>query len=401
LHGGMNMSGPLRGVRVLDLATMLTGPYAAALLADQGAEVIKVERPDRGDLTRWIGARHNGMTSLFLVCNRGKRAIAVDAHHPEGAEIIRQLAAESDVVIENMRPGVVERLGVDYETIRARNQDVVYASITGFGPVGPYSGRAVFDPVMQSFSGMAAVQADPRDGAPVFVRQTVADKATALFACQAVTAALFARANGDGGQHLHVSMADASVSFVWADSAGNEVLLDSDRSFSSMVTAGFEVMRFADGWGSVTPTGDESFGGLCRALDVDAWSDPRLATMAERGLNMALVNEVMDLCFAAASNFSMAEASKRFEAEGVSYAMVQSPAELPDDPHAQAMGLFEEYEHPVAGRIRHPRHPIQFYGTPAALTRDAPVLGQHTDEVLEELGIGDRIGELRSAGVIV
>jgi len=394
------MTGPMRGIRVLDLAIMLTGPYAAAMLADQGAEVIKVERPDRGDLTRWIGARANGMTALFLVCNRGKRSIAVDAHRSEGAEIIRHLAADADVVIENFRPGVVERLGIDYEAIRAVNPDVVYTSITGFGPAGPYSHRAAFDPVIQAYAGMASTQADPRDGAPVFMRQTVADKVTSLYACQAITAALFARSNGAGGQHLHVSMVDAAVSFVWADSAGNELLLDSDRSHPSTVTAGFEPMRFADGWGAVTPTGDESFAGLCRALGVEGYDDPRLTTMAARSQNMQLVNEVFDLCHAAAATVTMAEASERFEAEGVSFAMVTTPTELPDDPHAKAMQLFEEYDHHVVGRVRHPRHPAQFEGTPAQLTRAAPMLGEHTDEVLKELGIAEQISDLRAKGVI-
>ena len=394
------MTGPMRGIRVLDLAIMLTGPFAAALLADQGAEVIKVERPDFGDLTRHIGARVNGVTALYLVCNRGKRSIAVDAKDPEGAAIIRQLAAGADVVIQNFRPGVVDRLGIGYEDIRAVNPDVVYTSLSGFGPVGPYSGRGAFDPVVQAYSGMASTQADPEIGVPVFLRQTVVDKVTSLYASQAITAALFARANGAGGQHLELSMVDAAVSFLWADSAGNEVLLDSDGSLPSGVIAGFDPIRFADGWGAVTPTGDEQWAGFCRALGVEGYDDPRVATMAARVANMDLVNEITDLCHAVAANVTMADATERFEAARLAFAMVTPPEALPDDPHAQAMGLFEEFEHPVAGRIRMPRHPAQFGATPAQLTRDAPSLGEHTDEVLTELGLAERISELRANGVV-
>jgi crotonobetainyl-CoA:carnitine CoA-transferase CaiB-like acyl-CoA transferase len=394
------MTGPMHGVRVLDLAIMVTGPHVSAMLADQGADVIKIERPDMGDVTRWIGARVNGMTALYLVCNRGKRSVAVDAHHPEGVDIIRRIASGVDVVVENFRPGVVDRLGVGYEAVREVNPDVVYLSINGFGPVGPYSSRGAFDPVIQAYAGMATIQADPRDGTPVFLRQTVVDKVTSLYASQAITAALFARANGAGGQHIQLSMADAAVSFLWVDSAGNEVLLDNDGSFPSTVIAGFDPILFADGWGVVTPTGDKQFAGFCRALGVEGYDDPRVATMAARSGNMQLLNEMNDLCHAAAANLTIAEASERFEAEQLGFAMVTPPAELPDDPHAKAMGLFEEYDHAVVGRVRMPRHPAQFEGTPANLTRDSPTLGQHTDEVLNELGLADRIGELRANGVI-
>ena len=217
--------GPLRGIRVLDFSIALTGPYAAALMADQGADVVKVERPGIGDLGRWVGVSVNGMSALYFTCNRGKRSIALDLHQPQGVEIALQLAAESDVIVENYRPGVMEKLGLGYEAVRARNPDVVYASLTGFGSEGPYRDRSAYDTVIQAYGGFAVNQADPTNGGvPVFLRQTAADKVTALYASQAITAALFARATGQGGQHLELSMADAVVSFLWADSAGNEVL---------------------------------------------------------------------------------------------------------------------------------------------------------------------------------
>src|SRR5581483_741397 len=185
--------GPLAGIQVLDLSIALTGPYAAALLADQGAEVVKVERPGIGDIARWIGVAVNGMSALYLSCNRGKRSIAVDMATRDGAEVVRRLAATADVVLQNFRPGVMERLGLGYEEVRALNPDVVYCSLSGFGAEGPYRDRSAYDTVMQAYGGFAASQADPADGVPVFLRQTAADKVTALFASQAITAALFAR----------------------------------------------------------------------------------------------------------------------------------------------------------------------------------------------------------------
>jgi crotonobetainyl-CoA:carnitine CoA-transferase CaiB-like acyl-CoA transferase len=394
------MTGPMEGIRVLDLSIMLTGPYAAALLGDQGAEVIKVEQPGTGDLSRWIGVTVNGMSALYLVCNRGKRCLAVDLKQPEGVEIVRQLARTVDVVIQNFRPGVVERLGLGYDDIRAGNPDVVYASLSGFGSEGPYRDRAVLDPVMQAYSGMAMNQADPADGVPVFVRQTVCDKVTAVFASQAITAALFARERGAGGQHVEISMADATVSFLWADSAANEVLVDSDGSMPSSVVAGFEPMRFADGWGAATPASDSNFRALCRAFGVEGYDDPRVATSAQRRKHLDVANGLIDMCHARAADMTVREAGSRFDAERLSYAFVNTNEELMADAHAVAVGLFEEFDHDVVGRVRLPRHPIRFGRTPAQIGANSPTLGQHTDELLEELGLVDRIADLRARGVI-
>ena len=393
-------TGPLDGIRVLDLSIALTGPYAAALMADQGASVVKVERPGIGDIARFVGVAVNGMSSLYLVCNRGKRSIAVDLQTEDGVEIVRRLADEADVVIENYRPGVMERLGLGYAHVRERNPDVVYVSLTGFGPAGPYRDRSAYDTVIQAYAGLAASQADRDDGVPTFLRQTAADKVTALYASQAITAALFARAQGRGGQHLEMSMTDAVVSFLWADAAANEVLIESDNSQDSSFVAGFSPMRFLDGWGIVTPTSDHDFAGMCKALGAEGWDDPRIATVAERIQNRDVLEPVMDMCYALAANLTMAEASERFDAERVPYAMILTPEQIITDPHAVAMGLFVEADHHVVGRTRLPRHPAQFGATPATITGDSPALGEHTDEILGELGLADRIGELRGAGVV-
>ena len=393
-------SGPMEGIKVLDLSIALTGPYAAALLADQGADVIKVERPGIGDIGRWVGVMVNGMSALYLVCNRGKRSIAVDMHTEEGGEIVRKLAADADVFLQNFRPGVMERLGIGYDDIRALNPDIVYCSLSGFGAEGPYRDRSAYDTVIQAYGGFATNQADPDDRIPVFLRQTAADKVTSLYASQAITAALFARERGKGGQHIQLSMTDAVVSFLWADSAANEVLLDSDGSQDSSFVKGFRPFRFEDGWGIVTPTSDADFAGMCRGLGVDGFDDPRVATIGERIKNREVLAPIMDLCYAHAANMTMEEATKRFEAERVPFAMILSPDELTRDPHAAAIGLFEEHDHHIAGKTRLPRHPTRFGGTPAQLRGSSPGLGEHTDDILAELGLGDRAAELRAAGVV-
>lgn len=232
-------TGPMHGLKVLDLSIALTGPYAAALLADQGAEVIKVERPGIGDIARWVGVAVNGMSSLYLVCNRGKRSVVVDVQKPAGADVVRRIAAESDVLIQNFRPGVMDGLGLGFADVSALNPQIVYASLSGFGSSGPYCDRSAYDTVIQAYAGLAANQADPFDGVPVFLRQTAADKITSLYACQAITAALLSRERGHGGQHVEVSMTDAVTSFLWADSAANEVLIESDHTMNSSFVAGF------------------------------------------------------------------------------------------------------------------------------------------------------------------
>ena len=377
------MTGPLSGVKVLDLSIALTGPYAATLLADQGAEVTKIERPGIGDIARWVGVSVNGMSAFYLACNRGKRCMAVDLASPEGVEIALRLAAEADVVLQNFRPGVIDRLGLGYDAVRAINPNVIYCSISGYGPTGPYRDRSAYDTSIQAYAGFAANQADP-DGPPTFLHQNAADKVSALYATQAITAALFARATGRGGQHLELGMADACVSFLWAESAGNEVLLDSDGTLPSSFNAGFQPMRFLDGWGIVVPTTDADFAGMCRALDVPGWDDPRVVTVGERRKHRDVLEPIMDMCYAMASNLTQDEAIERFERERVAFAMVLSAAEIVDDPHAIAIDMFTEFEHPVTGRTRLPRHPTQFAGTPAALGGPAPALGEHTDEVLTQ-----------------
>ena len=388
------------GIRILDLSTALTGPYPAALMADQGAEVIKIEKPGLGDLARWVGVAVNGVSALYQSCNRGKRSVVVDMTTPEGVEIVKAIAATCDVVIQNFRPGVVERLGISYDDLSVGRDDLVYLSLSGFGSDGPYATRGAYDTVIQAYAGMASTQADPDIGEPVFIRQTVADKITALYASQALAAALLARERNMGGQHIELSMTDAVVSFLWADAAGNEVMMDADGSMNSSFAQSSKPFRFKDGWEIATPTSDADFHGMCEALGVEGHEDPRVATIGERRKHPEVTADIMCKCHQASGNFTCAEIEKRMEDGRVPFALVVSPAELPNDRHAQAIGLFEEFDHPRGGRVRQPRHPARFAGTPAELQTVSPGLGEHTDEVLAEFGFGDRIEQWRAAGII-
>ncbi len=391
---------PLRGIKIVDFSVALSAPYAVALLADQGASVIKVERPGIGDIARWLGVSVNGMSALFLTCNRGKRSIALDLSQPEGVEIARKLAADADVVVQNFRTGVMDRLGLGCNDLRSMNEDLIYVSVSGYGPVGPYRDRSAYDTAIQAYAGVAMNQADPVGRAPTFLRQAVADKVAALYASQAITAALFARERGDGGQHVQLAMADAVVSFLWVDSAGNEVLLDSDGSRDSRVVGGFQPMRFVDGWGIIVPTSDSDFVRMCKALEVDFIEDPRVATREQRNLHPELSSALMDMCYAMAADLTQAEATQLFDAYRLPFAMVVNPEDLPLDEHAQAVGMFVERDHPVAGRTRLPRHPAIFGGTPAHLAGGGAALGEHTADVLAELGMAAAADRLRSGGVI-
>lgn len=394
------MPGALDGIRIIDCSTALTGPYPAALLADQGADVVKIERLGLGDLARWVGVAVNGVSALFQACNRGKRSIAIDLTSPEGAAIVRELVAGADVFIQNFRPGALDRAGLGYEDLSAGRDDLVYVSLSGFGAVGPYAHKGAYDTVIQAYAGLASNQADPDIGDPVFLRQTAADKITAMYAVQAITAALLARERGHGGQHVELSMTDAVVSFLWADSAGNEVMLDSDRSMNSSFTQGSRPFRFRDGWGIATPTSDADFHGMCQALGVEGHEDPRVATIGERRKHPQLTADIMRACHAATPALSCAEALRRMDELKVPFALVVAPGEMHEDEHARAMGLFEESVHPIGGRLRQPRHPARFGGTPASLGGPSPMLGEHTDEILTELGLAQRIEELRADGIV-
>ncbi|MGH0036807.1 MAG: CaiB/BaiF CoA transferase family protein [Myxococcota bacterium] len=391
-------SGPLRGFRVLDLTAMASGPFATSILGDQGADVVKIEPPGQGDLLRALGTSRGGISAVFNTINRSKRSLVLDLSKPAGIEVLDRLVSEADVFVQNFRPGTAERMGIGAERLRALNPRLVYVSISGFGEKGPNAGRPVYDSVMQAYSGVAASQADPATGTPGFVRNIVCDKGTALTVAQAVTAALLARERGAGGQHLRLSMLHASVAFLWPDAMQNHTYLDGDAPPMGRATLP-AIRATADGFITFTAINDDEFRRLCRALGrEDLVADPRFA---EAGSRAAHAGELHALIDPIARRKTTAEWAALLAAERVPHAVVNDLASLHEDAQIVANDVLVEQEHPRAGRQRQPRPVPRFEATPAAIQRPAPGLGEHSEEVLRELGLpAEEIDSLRRDGVL-
>jgi crotonobetainyl-CoA:carnitine CoA-transferase CaiB-like acyl-CoA transferase len=392
--------GPLDGIRILDLTTMASGPLATAILGDQGADVVRIESPVRGDAMRSIGPCRGGLSALFTNLNRNKRSIAIALGNPQGVEIFDRLAADADVVIQNFRPGAVERMGVGPERLCARFPELVYVSISGFGDVGPLADQPGYDSVIQANSGIAAHQADLETGAPVFVRSVVCDKGTALHTAQLVTAALFTRERGSGGQHVRVSMLHTSIAFLWPDGAQNHTFLGEGASEPLSAAALPSVLPTRDGYISITVIQDPEFQSLCRAIDrPDLSDDPRFVQTGPRARNRSQLNELIDPTLRA---LSTSELAKRLKSDGVPHALIAEPAKLHESPQVVASEILMEFEHPAAGRLRQPRPVGDFDRTPLSVRRHAPMLGEQTDEIAREAGYSDdQIAQLREASILV
>jgi crotonobetainyl-CoA:carnitine CoA-transferase CaiB-like acyl-CoA transferase len=390
-------SGPLDGVKVVDMSVMISGPLAGMMLADQGASVTKVEAPGLGDMMRFLGTSKGGMTGIFANNNRGKRSLVVDVKHPDGLALVRKLVADADVFIQNFRPGAVERLGLGYDALSALNPDLIYVSISGYGPDGPNSHRRVYDNVIQAASGMASVQTDPASGVPSLYRTLVCDKVTSYTAAQAITAALYARATGKArGQHVVLAMLDAAIAFMWPDSAMDAVLLDDDARRTPTIGSNYAITTLADGYAAASAVTDAEFRGLLAALGrPELGTDPRFSDAAARSQHLG---ELVVLMRDAASATTVEQFMVGSETHDVPAAAIQSLAGLPHDPQVQHNAVFVERDHPVAGRVREPRPAPRFSATPARVSAPAPTSGQHSDEIASELGFDATA--LRAAGVI-
>ena len=376
-------SGPLAGVRVLDLATALAAPLAAGILAEQGADVIKIEPPGAGDILRHVGPAIGGVSGIYQMTNRSKRVATVDITGQEGLAVVLELAAGADLVFCNFRPGVAERLGVSYDHLREVNPEVIMLAVTGFGPTGPHADRPAYDGIIQAASGFAALESDVETGRPHNLRHTVSDKLTALAAVQAATAALVARQRGAGGQLVEVAMLEVSASFLWIDAAGRETLLDYDGPQRSDPGAHVKPLACADGWVYIVALADGQFAGLCRALDIEL--DDRIATMSGRHRNSGLAREAWREIRSRLEALRVSEACARLEACGVPHSPAVAVADLPEHPQLAHRGFFTDSVHPVAGRIRQSRPPVRFNGTPAAWEPHAPEPGRDTAEILAAL----------------
>lgn len=397
----MSGKGPFHGIRIIELASALAAPGATAFLADQGADVIKVEPPGMGDILRYMGASRNGVSNLFQHYNRGKRSLALNLKHPDGQAIVRRLAADADVLLHNFRPGVAERLGIGYESLRKLRPELVYVAVTGFGNEGPYAQKSAWDNVVQAFAGVAHSQADAETGEPTPYYQIFADKVTALTAAQAIGAALFARERGAGGQEIRLAMIDAVAAFLWPDTCGGAAFLERDGILEGQSLAkGNRLVRFRDGWAQIAPTDDASFLATCRILGEPVDGDPRFATFPARNQNAGEVRALFGRLYARTREMPVDATLAQLEAADVPCAKALRVDELPGHPQFQANGLFAIADHPRAGPICGPRTPARFGATPDAIGLTAPALGEHTEQILAELGWETPAPVLRERGVI-
>jgi crotonobetainyl-CoA:carnitine CoA-transferase CaiB-like acyl-CoA transferase len=397
--------GPMHGIRIIDLSTIISGPIATQILGDQGADVIKVEPPGIGDLTRRMGTQRNGLSAIFATANRNKRGIILDLKSEAGVEILGQIVATADVVVQNFRPGAVERMGIGYDKMRAIKPDIIYASITGFGTSGPYSSRRVYDPLIQAASGIACAQGQGGDGRPQLVRSIVCDKVTSLTACQAITAALFARERGAGGQHLQLSMLDSSIAFHWSDMMWNHSFVEESSNAYGEITRTadladlYHIYDTVDGTVAIIVGSNVEFHGLCRAFGCHHMiDDPRYTTLPDR---IAHIEELIEWQEQELAKRTTDEACAILDEHGVPCSRINAIAELGDDPQIRHNGSICHIDHPVGGAMRMARHPTHFGKTPAAMLHPAPGHGEHTIEVLREIGLDDqRIENLEQANVL-
>ena len=377
--------GPLQGIKVLDLTSMVSGPVAAMMLGDQGADVIKVE-PLRGEQLRHLGEQHNGVSSTFYSCNRSKRSIAVDLKTEAGKEILWRLIDDCDVLIQNFRPGAIERMGFGEAVVRERNPGIIYVSISGFGEHGPYSHKRVYDPVIQALSGATDIQADRVSGRPTMFRIILADKVSALTAAQAVSSALFHRERYKEGQHIKLSMLDATVAFFWPEAMTGLTFADREadprKTFSSIDL----VYETADGYITASTISDSEWAGMCEALDrSDLITDERFATALARRRNASLRREVMG---AEVEKHATAELLKRLDSHDVPCAPLLTRTEMLEHPQLQASNTFAEEEVEGFGVVRQANPAARFSTTESQIRSAAPRLGEHTEEILQQLGYG-------------
>lgn len=390
--GPVGPVGPLAGIKVIDLSAVVSGPMAAGLLADQGADVIKVE-PQQGDLTRVIGPAKGDITGLFAAINRGKRGIVLDLKQARARAVLRQLVAGADVLVENFRPGAMARLGFAYEDVVAFNPGIVYLSISGFGQSGPNAQGRVYDPVIQAVAGFADAHPDPRSGEPQLLQTLMCDKLTALTAAQAVTAALFARERQAAiqktgpktGQKIELSMLDAAVSFLWPEAFYNHSFLDEPPAALPEFGAHQKLWRCRDGWLAMITPQNEEFAAMCRVLGAPQLiTDARFVSIAARRLHQPPLRALLDPLVA---QRGLDELVPALAAAGVPVGRVNTKAQLPTDPQVVHNHLLHDTDYPGLGRLRTPRAAAQFIGLPFDATRRAPHLGEHSRAVLLELGL--------------
>ena len=375
--------GPLEGIKVLDLTSMVSGPMGAMMLADQGAEVIKVE-PTNGEQLRHMAAPHNGVNPAFFSCNRGKKSLAVDLKSEEGKEILLKLVQEADVFMQNFRPGAIDRMGFGETDLRKLNKRLINVSISGFGNEGPYSNSRVYDPVIQALSGATDIQADRETGRPQMFRVIVADKVTAITAAQAVSSALYKREKSGVGQHIQLSMLESMLAFFWPEGMAGLVYGENEFDVRKLQGSQDLIYKAKDGYITAGAVSDAEWGGMCRALKrEDLLEDERFSTSAARVSN---AGERKQLTGEEISKWDSEEILTRFKEEGVPCAPLLNRMDLMEHEQVLANESIWINDYEGFGEVRQARPAARFGETPSEIARPAPKLGEHGQEILTELG---------------
>lgn len=375
---------PLEGIKVLEFSTMVTASFSAMMLADQGAEVIKVEPIELGDPMRYLGSTKGGISALFANCNRGKRSLRIDLKSDAGREIIEQLAAETDVLLTNYRPGVMDGLGLGSDHLRSINPRLIVGAVSGFGTKGPLSGAPAYDPIIQATAGLVAVQSQGRDE-PEFMRTLMCDKVTAYTICQAVTAALFVRERTGEGQHIDLAMMDAGLYFVFPDGFMHETLLDDDADHQAPLNELlYDLAETSDGGVTISAANAAQQVGLLTAIDrVELFADERFNSIEKIMQNVDAFREEIAIGI---SKFSTDELLDRLRENDVPAARPLSYDEVFSHPQYQANDSVDVSNHARMGSMRRVKPPAQFGGERLAPAHDGPAHGEHTIEILAELG---------------
>ena len=390
---------PLAGIKIIELSNMITCSLAAMTMSAQGADVIKVEPPGMGDKMRPLGTQKNGVSGFFHNCNRGKRSLAIDLKSQAGVDAVKELASKADILIHNYRPGVMDRLGLGSDDLRNENSKLIYIAISGFGTSGPMADLPAFDHVIQGIVGFTDLQSSEADSFD-HIKTFICDKVTAYTACQAATAALLARTNTNCGQHIDISMLHACLSFMWPDGMMHRTLKDDDRFEMSPGSDYFQTINYSDGGIAVAPLTDAHWEALLPMLGYhELIGTPIYASVAARMSNM---KEVLKVLKSPKKDIGVNKALEILMAADVPCSPCIKRDDLETVEQIKAIGALETYVTAAMGELTVPTPPILFEGKLSSQAEPSPLLGEHSKEILLELGWADaRIDELLNSGEVL
>ena len=390
--------GPLNSIKVLDLTSMVSGPLAAAILGDQGADVLKVE-PVHGEQLRHLGEPHNGVPASFFSCNRNKKSLAVDLKTEAGKDILWKLIDSADVLLQNFRPGAMSRMGFDESEVRRRNKRIIYVSISGFGDKGPYAHKRVYDPIIQGLSGATDIQADRSTGRPNMFRIILADKVSAMTAAQAVSSALFHRERVGEGQHIQLSMLDATVAFFWPEAMTGLTFAEKEADVTKTFSSIDLIYETSDGYITISVISDKEWKGICEVLNCEELiQDERFVTSRARRQHSeerrSVIGEMVE-------KWTSEELLKSLDENDVPCAPLLNRMELMEHPQIVESQTIQKLEFEGFGEVRQARPAARFQLTESEIRSPAPKLGQHSTEVLGSLGYSKKtIDEYIALGTI-